>query len=268
MATEPARLVDAPGPAAAPLDLSVRGLRKAYGRAVILAGVDLDVARGESVALLGANGAGKSTLLRCCLRLVAPDTGSIDLLGEPLHALHRSALRRARARVGFVFQRHNLVRRLSVLDNVLHGVQARASGPLAWFQAIAPHAWRDEALDCLDRVGLTGLAGRRADQLSGGQSQRVAIARALMQRPRVVFADEPVASLDPAAAAEVMDVFGALMRNTGMTFVFTTHQLDHAFAHADRIVGLKGGHIAVDAPVGSLKRPRLDELYTGSAGHG
>lgn len=269
MATE-ASHTDAPlatAAAGAP-DLRVRGLAKAYGRAVILDGVDLEVSRGEAVALLGANGAGKSTLLRCCLKLVGFEAGTVDLLDQPVHALEGGGLRRVRAQVGFVFQRHNLVRRLSVLDNVLHGVQARAFGPTTWFQALAPAAWREEALACLDQVGLAHLARRRADQLSGGQSQRVAIARALMQRPRVVFADEPVASLDPQAAAEVMNLFGALMRRAGRTFVFTTHNLDHALAHADRVVGLKGGRIELDAPVAAIDHGRLHTLYAEASRRG
>ena len=243
------------------LDLRVRGLVKTFGSTPVLRGVDLDVREGEALALLGANGAGKSTLLRCCLRLVPFQSGEIEIAGTKVHELGPTALRRVRRRVGFVFQRHNLVGRLGVLDNVLHGVQARSAGPLTWLQLLAPRAWREEAMACLERVGLGHLAKQRADRLSGGQSQRVAIARALMQRPRVVFADEPVASLDPAAAEDVMELFVRLMRDEGVTFVFTTHHLDHARRYADRIVGLDAGRIVIDTPADTAEVAQLRTLY-------
>ena len=169
----------------AAVELETAGLCKVYeaGRPV-LDGIDLTVRRGNAVALLGANGSGKSTFLRCCLRLVEPSGGTIQLLGQEVTVLRHGPLRRVRAQVGFIFQRHNLVPRLSALSNVVHGAQARRSGPRTWLQSLAPRAVREEAMHCLDRVGLAEIAHRRADRLSGGQSQRVAIARALMQRSR------------------------------------------------------------------------------------
>ena len=248
--------------AAAPADLEIRGLAKRFGGKVeVLSEVSLAVGKGEAVALIGANGAGKSTLLRSCLRLVEPDAGEIRMLGEDVRALKPAALRRLRARVGFVFQRHNLVPRLPVLSNVLHGAVARRPGPRAWFHEIAPRALREEAMSCLERVGLGALATRRADQLSGGQSQRVAIARALMQRPEVMFADEPVASLDPAAGEEVMGCFLELIRRERLTLVFTTHDLRHALEYADRVVGLRGGRVTIDAPAAALDVPSLRSFY-------
>jgi phosphonate transport system ATP-binding protein len=248
--------------AAAPADLAVRGLSKRFGPKVeVLSDVSLAVGKAEAVALIGANGAGKSTLLRSCLRLVEPDAGQIRLLGEDVRALKPAALRRLRARVGFVFQRHNLVPRLPVLSNVLHGALARRPGPRSWFHEIAPQALREEAMGCLERVGLAELATRRADQLSGGQSQRVAIARALMQRPRVMFADEPVASLDPAAGEEVMGCFLELIRRERLTLVFTTHDLRHALDYGDRVVGLRGGRVTIDAPAAALDLPSLRSFY-------
>src|SRR5699024_2717741 len=179
-------------------------------------GVDLRLMAGERVALIGANGSGKSTLLRCCLRLAMPTAGKVWLFGTDLTGCRPAALRRLRAHTGFVFQRHNLVPRLSVLSNVMHGARMRVRGPAVWLHGLAPASLRDEALACLERVGLATLAARRADRLSGGESQRVAIARALMQRPRLVFADEPVASLDPTAGTAVMDLFNGLMSDHGV----------------------------------------------------
>jgi phosphonate transport system ATP-binding protein len=237
-------------------------LSKRFGGGVeVLSDVSLAVGKGEAVALIGANGAGKSTLLRCCLRLVEPEAGEIRLLGREVRALAPAALRRLRARVGFVFQRHNLVPRLPVLSNMLHGARARQPGPRAWFHEIAPRALREEAMSCLARVGLADLATRRADQLSGGQSQRIAIARALMQRPEVMFADEPVASLDPAAGEEVMACFLELIRRDRLTLVFTTHDLRHALGYGDRVVGLRGGRVTIDAPAAALDQHSLRAFY-------
>ena len=248
--------------AAAPADLEIRGLAKRFaGDVDVLSGVSLAVGKGEAVALIGANGAGKSTLLRSCLRLIEPDAGEIRLLGQDVRMLKPAALRRLRARIGFVFQRHNLVPRLPVLSNVLHGAVARRPGPRAWFHEIAPRALREEAMSCLERVGLAELATRRADQLSGGQSQRIAIARALMQRPEVMFADEPVASLDPAAGEEVMGCFLNLIRRDRLTLVFTTHDLRHALDYGDRVVGLRGGRVTIDAPAATLDVPSLRSFY-------
>lgn len=241
--------------------MSVRGLTKSFGGSEVLRGVDLDVERGQAVALIGANGAGKSTLLRCLVRLVEPGGGCISLLGRDVTRLCRQDLRRLRASVGFVFQKHNLVPRLSVLTNVLHGAQARHSGPRVWLQMFAMDGLRLEALRCLEMVGLAHLAERRVDQLSGGQSQRVAIARALMQSPKIMMADEPVASLDPNAGREVMELFLELIRREGISLVFTSHSLPQAIAYSDRVVGLRGGRIEIDAPSAALDPDVLREIY-------
>jgi phosphonate transport system ATP-binding protein len=258
---DPAATRRAAGTPAGPADIEVRGLAKAFPGSQVLRGVDLTVPRGQAVALIGANGAGKSTLLRCLIRLVEPSAGSVRLLGGEVTGASPKALRRIRARVGFVFQRHNLVPRHSVLTNVLHGAQARHAGPRVWLQMLARDGDRLEALRCLEMVGLAHVAERRADQLSGGQSQRVAIARALMQRPRLMLADEPVASLDPAAGEEVMDLFVRLIRIEGVSLVFTCHCLEHALRYADRVIGLKGGLIGLDAPAASLSERDLRGIY-------
>ncbi|MCS6853427.1 MAG: ATP-binding cassette domain-containing protein [Elioraea sp.] len=226
----------------------------------VLRNVTLSVARGERVALIGPNGAGKSTLLRCLVRLVEPDQGDIVLLGEAVRALDRRALRTLRSRVGFVFQRHNLVPRLSVLSNVIHGAQARL-GPRAWSHCLAPAEARAEAMACLDRVGLADLAGRRADTLSGGQSQRVAVARALMQRPAILLADEPAASLDPAAGEAVMALFADLVRQDGLTLLFTTHSLRHALDFSDRVVALQEGQIVLERLSDATTERELARLF-------
>lgn len=237
-------------------DLVVRGLSVRYGAApAVFSGVDLAIARGEQVALIGANGTGKSTLLKACIGSIRPAAGEVILFGQPI------GRQRIRGGIGFVAQRHNLVERMSVLSNVVHGMLSRRAGPRFWFQSLAPAAIRRRALAALDLVGLADLALRRADSLSGGQSQRVAVARALIAEPRLILADEPAASLDPAAGEEVMATFARVSRDTGTTLVFTTHHLDHALAYAGRIVGLKDGRLQLDAPAHRLEAGGLRDLY-------
>ncbi|MDO5653368.1 MAG: ATP-binding cassette domain-containing protein [Brachymonas sp.] len=242
--------------------LVVRGVHKSFdGRTPVLTDINLDIEAGESLALIGANGAGKSTLLRICAQLLKADQGEVHLFGQPTHGLHGRSLRQHRARIGFVFQKHNLVPRLCALSNVLHGALARNAGMGAWLHNWAPTALRAEAMACLDRVGLAHVALRRADQLSGGQSQRVAIARALMQKPQFIIADEPAASLDPVAGEEVMGLFTQLTREENITLAFTTHDLTHAMRYAGRVVGLQNGRISLDAPVAQVAEPQLRTLY-------
>lgn len=242
--------------------MTVEGLVKRYETGEpVLNGVDFAFGSGETVALIGANGSGKSTLLHCCTRLIEPSSGRIHLLGDEVTTLTPKRLRRLRARVGLVFQKHNLIGRLSVLTNVLHGIQARQSGPRSWCQALATRTAREEALHCLAQVGLADLAARRADRLSGGQSQRVAIARALMQHPDLLMADEPVASLDPKAGQEVMALFAELARARSLTLFFTTHHLQHALDFSERILALKGGRLALDASAKGLQADDLQSLY-------
>ena len=185
----------------------------------------------------------------------------VHILGADMMRARPQELRHLRSRVGFVFQKHNLVPRLSVLSNVLHGALARKSGPRVWFQSFATGKDREEALDCLDLVGLAHLAGRRADRLSGGQSQRVAIARALMQRPEMVIADEPVASLDPSAGSEVMELFVRVMREKGLTLIFASHHLEHALQYSDRVVGLRNGQVELEADSANESAESLSEIY-------
>ena len=242
-------------------ELAVTGLTKSFGRGTtVLRNVSFEIFKGEAVALIGANGAGKSTLLRCCVGLMRIDEGEARLFGKEVTSLSAPDLRRLRSKVGFVFQQHNLVPRLSVLTNVLQGSLARG-GARSWFQALAKASERERAMHYLDLVDLADLAQRRADRLSGGQSQRVAIARALMQEPLIVLADEPVASLDPKAAEDVMECFTRLLQHARVTFVFTSHNLQHALTYAGRLLGLRRGVLTLDGPSRSQDSSILRRLY-------
>jgi phosphonate transport system ATP-binding protein len=243
--------------------LEVQGLSKRFASAAapVWSGVSFSVPVGQRVAIVGGNGTGKSTLLRCCVRAIEPDAGTVAVAGQPLLGLERVGLRQVRSRVGFVFQKHHLVTRLSVLSNVLHGALGTHGSARLWFQGLAPAPLRHQALACLEQVGLAGLASRRADELSGGQSQRVAIARALMQEPALLLADEPAASLDPQAGDEVMQLFSELARLRGLTLVFVTHHLEHALACADRVLGLRDGALVLDMTTRDVDVSRLRALY-------
>jgi len=243
-------------------DLQAKGLAKGFGKAPpVFSGLDFVIRQGECVALVGANGTGKSTLLRCCLGLIAPDAGLVSLLGQNMAGLGGAARRRVRARTGLVGQKHNLVPRLSVLSNVVHGLLGRHSGPRYWVQGLAPAEARAAAMAALDKVGLAPLALRRTDQLSGGQSQRVAIARALVGNPRFLVADEPCASLDPQAGEEVMALFMSLVKREGVTVLFTSHNVQHALSYGDRVLGLQGGKITIDAAAREVSAQDMAALY-------
>lgn len=247
--------------AARSADLAAIGLTKSFdGNRLVLKNIDFAIYPRERVGLIGANGAGKSTLLRCCVGLMPIDSGRVCLFGRELSSQGGRELRRLRSQVGVVFQQHNLVPRLSVLTNVLHGALAR-TGARSWLQSLAPRQERERAMHYLDLVGLADLATRRADRLSGGQSQRVAIARALMQEAKIIVADEPVASLDPKAAEEVMATFVRLSARARLSFVFTSHNLQHALAYADRLLGLRDGVITMDGPSHAYNAASLREFY-------
>lgn len=257
-------------PTGAPLDhnlrsvvplIQVRDLRKTFGRTVhALQGVDLDIRRGEGVILLGHNGSGKSTLLRCLNRLEDPTSGSILFNGEDIIRARPRVLRDVRRRIGFVFQRFNLVGNLTAFQNVLFGALGR-HGYIPSLSMFASRGTRLEAMEALDRVGLADQARQRADQLSGGQQQRVAIARALVQKPEVILADEPIASLDPRAARAVMDCLWDVGREHQFTIICTLHQLEIALDLGERIVALKEGRKVMDANGAGLAKHDLAWLY-------
>lgn len=244
------------------LGISAQSLSKSFPDGTrALREASFDVGPGESVVLLGPNGSGKSTLLKCLTRLEEADSGS-PYIGEVNTATAgRRELREVRRRVGMIFQQFHLVGNLSVFHNALHGALGRSRGPRYWHPAIAPRQERLRTMECLERVGLAGLASRRAYTLSGGQQQRAALARLLVQDPDLVLADEPVASLDPRAGREVMDLLWEIGRERRMTVVCTLHQLDLAMDYASRIVGLKDGRVVLDRPVAQTSRRELEGLY-------
>jgi phosphonate transport system ATP-binding protein len=247
-------------PARAPI-LQIEGLTKEYaGGRRALESINLDVSPGELVVVLGPNGSGKSTLLRCAVRLIEPTAGSVRVAGRDLARLNGSELREARRMVGMIFQNPNLVRRRTAIANVASGSLGRHRG-LATALGWLPHEEMLEAARLLDRLGLLHLALKRADTLSGGEAQRVAVGRALAQRPRVLLADEPVASLDPEAAEDVLLLLGELATRDDLGVVCVLHQPDLAVRHAHRLVGLRGGRKVFDAPAAQIDLHTINALY-------
>jgi phosphonate transport system ATP-binding protein len=199
-------------------------------------------------------------LLRHLNGLEAPSAGRVRVLDTDVVGLSGRALRTLRSRIGFVFQRFELVGRLSVLENVLTGALARLRGPRLGTWSY-PRAYRHEALGRLERVGLLDRAYQRADTLSGGEQQRAAIARALMQHPEILLADEPVASLDPESSDQVMALLREIALDQALTVVCSLHQVDLALAWGQRIVGLRHGRIVLDTPAAGLTRAAAMAVY-------
>ena len=256
---------EAPRPAAEPLLVVERVTKRYANGTVALSDVSMTALPGELTVVLGHNGSGKSTLVRCIVRLVDPTEGSIRIAGQDLVTLSRSRLRQARRDVAVIFQDASLVPRRSALANVATGCLGRARGIRTALGGFPP---RELALarSRLERVGMAALAGQRSDTLSGGQAQRVAVARALHQHPRVLLADEPVASLDPEAAADIMELLRDLASTEDIAVVCVLHQLDLARRFAHRIVGLREGRVVLDEQTSRVGLEQLGSLYRADAG--
>ena len=227
-----------------------------------LDGVSFEVPAGERVVLLGRSGSGKSTLLRHVNGLQSPTSGTIETLGQDLGALGSRQVRSLRRRVGFIFQDFFLVDSSTALENVCTGMLGSLTGPRMglWMY---PKSIRRRALELLDRVGIADRAFQRVDTLSGGQQQRVAIARALIQEPAILCADEPVASLDPESAAEVLQLISRISTEDDLTVVMSLHQVDYALGLAQRVIGLREGRVVLDQDAANLTRDEAMAVYGG-----
>jgi phosphonate transport system ATP-binding protein len=222
--------------------------------------VTFEVEEGEFLAVIGLSGSGKSTLLRCINRLIDPTEGRVLWDDLDVTAAQGKELRHIRRQIGMVFQQFNLVKRSSVMVNVLSGRLGYAHPWLSLVHRFSPED-HQRALAALDRVGIPEKADNRADQLSGGQQQRVGIARALMQEPRLMLADEPVASLDPVLAHSILRYLELLNRQDGITVLCSLHFLDLVHRYATRVIGLKAGELVFDGLPSELTRERFKEVY-------
>jgi phosphonate transport system ATP-binding protein len=241
--------------------IDIRGLTKRYGDFEALHHVDLTVGRGEFVVILGASGAGKSTLLRCINHLTEPTAGEIRVDGE-LSRADRAGLRKVRRDVAMIFQHYNVVPRLSVLKNVLTGRLGSMPALPSWFQ-VFPAQDIAIARECLRRVDLEEKADLRTDTLSGGQKQRVGIARALAQQPKVILADEPVASLDPKTSRMVLNYLQQACSESSITVICNLHQVEYAREFGQRIIGVSAGRVVFEGGPGDLSDEALRRIYPG-----
>jgi len=246
--------------------LEFQNVSKVYNNVTkALTDVSFSVEEGEFVSVIGPSGSGKSTILRCINRLVNATRGTITFDGQVITGLNKHEIRQVRKKTGMIFQHYNLVDRLSVIENVLHGRlghKAALTGALGIFS----EQEKENAFRILAKLGLTEQAYVRCDELSGGQKQRVGIARSLMQEPRLILCDEPIASLDPNASKVIMDHLSTINQTMKITCIFNLHQVDVALKYSKRIIGITLGRIVYDGPPDQLTKAKIHEIYQSNEG--
>jgi phosphonate transport system ATP-binding protein len=225
-----------------------------------LKNVNLKFKEGEFIVVVGLSGAGKSTLIRSINQLVKPTAGELLIDGEDTLKYNEKQLRKLRTKIGMIFQNYNLVKRSTVLKNVLTG-RLGHTGTLRSMFNLFPRKDVHLAMESLNRVGIAEKAYVRSDQLSGGQQQRVSIARALTQKPKMILADEPVASLDPPTSHIVMKDLQRINREDKITTIVNLHFIDMAMEYADRIIGMRAGEVVFDGPASEVTEQTFEEIY-------
>lgn len=241
--------------------IEFKNVSKVYdGGVKALSDVNFTIEQGEFVAIIGLSGSGKSTLIRCVNRMHEITSGELYVNNIDVSKLKGKKVRDFRRDIGMMFQSFNLVTRTSVINNVM---TAFVPDLPTWrqFFGIFTKENKLEALTALDNVGLLDKAYARVDQLSGGQQQRVALARVLAQDPKIMLADEPVASLDPVTSTQVMDDFKRINRDKNMTILFNIHEVELALEYADRVIGINKGNIIYDGKSSEITQAILDEIY-------
>ncbi len=222
--------------------------------------VSFSVDEGEFVSIIGPSGAGKSTLLRCINRMVEASSGEISVDGVISSSLKKKELRKLRTKIGMIFQHYNLVDRLTVIENVLHGRLGYKS-TLAGVLGRYSQDEKNQAFRIIKILGLDEQLYKRCDQLSGGQKQRVGIARALLQNPKIILCDEPIASLDPNASKIIMDHLRNISTDLGITIIVNLHQVEVALKYSDRIIGVNKGKVVFDGSPNNLTVQQIQDIY-------
>lgn len=245
--------------------LEIENLTKFYKDSKALSNVSFTVHKGEFVAIIGPSGSGKTTLIRCINRLIDTTSGKIRYNKQDMLKLKGRELRQARAKLGMIFQHYNLVDRLTVIENVLHG-RLGYKNTLSGIFSIYSEQEKEKAVEVLSLLGLQDYIYRRCDQLSGGQMQRVGIARALVQDPRMILCDEPISSLDPGSAKIIMDYLKRIQEELGITILVNLHQVDVAKRYAKRILGFNSGEMVFDGPPSALDEEAIYAIYGAEAG--
>jgi phosphonate transport system ATP-binding protein len=234
-----------------------------YGKRVVLRNANFQIRRGEFISIIGPSGAGKSTLLMSLNAGVSIFSGELHVLDKPVHRISNSALKELRTRIGIIFQGFNLVKRLTVVDNIASGMLGRMHLLPTMIKYYTSRQY-EKIWEYLRIVGIEDAALQRCDQLSGGQMQRVAIARAMAQEPEIILADEPISSLDPVSARRVMDTLKAVNEKYGITIISNLHQLDYARDYCTRILGMRNGEIVFNGAPAALTDKVAQQIYNGS----
>ncbi len=245
--------------------LEFKNVSKIYNSSTkALSNVNFAVNQGEFISIIGPSGAGKSTLLRCINRLIDVTEGTVMFDGEDITCVKGKTLRNVRTKTGMIFQHYNLVDRLSVVENVLHGTLGRKS-TLSGMAGNYTEAEKELAFKIIESLGLSEQAYKRCDELSGGQKQRVGIARAIMQSPKLILCDEPIASLDPKASKVIMDHLAEINKKQNITCIVNLHQVDVALKYSQRILGVSGGEIVFDGTPEELTQEIIHKIYQSSS---
>ena len=246
--------------------LEFQNVSKSYDNMTnALTEISFTVDEGEFVSIIGPSGSGKSTILRCINRLVDATRGTIMFDGHDITRAEKKEIRRVRKKTGMIFQHYNLVERLSVIENVLHGRLGHKS-VITGVMGHYTEQEKENAFQILAKLGLTEHAYNRCDELSGGQKQRVGIARSLMQEPRLILCDEPIASLDPNSSKVIMDHLSNINKTMKITCIFNLHQVDVAMRYSKRIIGITLGKIVYDGPPDQLSKLKIHEIYQSNEG--
>jgi phosphonate transport system ATP-binding protein len=241
--------------------LEVSHVMKNYDAArPALQDINFSVKKGEFVSVIGPSGAGKSTLLRCINRMIEVSQGEIRFEGLSVGRLNRTDLKKVRSKIGMIFQHYNLVERLTVIENVLHG-RLGSKSTLAGALGRYSRDEKQRAMDLITTLGLAEQVYQRCDRLSGGQKQRVGIARALVQDPKLILCDEPIASLDPKASKIIMEQLKRFSKEMHISLIVNLHQVDVALKYSDRILGVNKGRLVFDGGPGDLSPERISEIY-------
>ena len=244
--------------------LEFQHVNKVYNNSTkALDDVSFSVEKGEFVSIIGPSGAGKSTILRCINRLIDATDGNIIYDGDDILSLGKRDLRRVRTKTGMIFQHYNLVDRLSVIENVLHGSLGQKSA-ISGMLGSYSETEKEKAFSILNELGLAEQAYKRCDALSGGQKQRVGIARAIMQEPKLILCDEPIASLDPKASKTIMDHLSQINQKQKITCIVNLHQVEVAMKYSQRILGVSSGKIVFDGTPEELTKKKIHEIYQSS----
>ncbi|MCK1976194.1 phosphonate ABC transporter ATP-binding protein [Jeotgalicoccus huakuii] len=244
-----------------PVIMSIENLNKEYSKGkTVLKDVNFDIKKGELLSIIGPSGAGKSTLLRSINRMIEPTSGKIDFDNKNITKIKGKELRKMRTNIGMIFQHYNLVDRLSVFENVLHGTLGYKNSIQGIF-SMYTESEKEEALDIITELGIQDHIYKRCDELSGGQKQRVGIARALVQKPKIILCDEPIASLDPSSSRIIMEHLRKICNEKGITVIVNLHQVDVAKNYSDRIIGLNSGEVVFNGHPNEINKEVIQKIY-------